>query len=158
MISSSSWKKIVSVGLLAAVMATVAVLPAYAKPKEIVVVGSKIKETIAEAGLRAGPGLVEAVSDAVYRELRDAVHRAAANDREFITFYDLNDPACLEAFPTTRDLIVQGDLIKRLLRRGGFEAGGDIVRALSDKVYLLLEDATTRTLENARHVTLVQDL
>lgn len=158
MITPSSWHWI-AVGSLAALIAAVGTaLPAHAKPKEIVVVGSKIKETVEGAELRAGPGLEKAVSDAVYRELRDARRRAAANDRALITSYDLNDPVCLEAFPTTRDLIVEADVIKRWLLKRGFDVDDDFIHAVSDKVYLLLEDAMQRTRLNARQVTLVQDL
>lgn len=158
MIESAARNWFVGVGLLAIGAAVGAALPAYAKPKEIVVVGSKIKETVADAGLQTGPGLEKAVSDAVYRELRDARRRAAANHRELITPYDLNDPACGDAFPTTRELVVDGDLIKRWLLKRGFEVGDEVIHALSDKVYLLLEDAVRRARLNARQVTLIQDL
>ena len=43
------------------------------KPKEIVVVGSKVKEVIKKAGLRSDGELVQAVSDKVH-DLLAAIH------------------------------------------------------------------------------------
>ena len=42
---------------------------AKSKPKEIVVVGSKVKEVVKEAGLRSDGDLVQAVSDKVHELL-----------------------------------------------------------------------------------------
>jgi hypothetical protein len=59
------------------------------KPKEIVVVGSKIKEVIKEAGLRSDGELVQAVSDRVHELLNDAINRCKGNNRSTVRPYDL---------------------------------------------------------------------
>lgn len=59
------------------------------KPREIVVVGSKVKEVIREAGLQSDGELVQAVSDKVYELLDIAIARATANGRSTVRPYDL---------------------------------------------------------------------
>ena len=63
--------------------------PISAKPKEIVVVGSKVKEVIKEAGLRSDGELVQAVNDAVHDLLATAITRAKANGRSTVRPHDL---------------------------------------------------------------------
>jgi len=59
------------------------------KPKEIVVVGSKIKEVIKDAGLRSDGELVQAVSDKVHEILTEAIERCKGNNRSTVRPYDL---------------------------------------------------------------------
>lgn len=59
------------------------------KAREIVVVGSKVKEEIREAGLRSDGDLVQAVSDKVHEILQQAIVRAGANKRGTVRPYDL---------------------------------------------------------------------
>ena len=59
------------------------------KPKEIVVVGSKVKEVIKEAGLHSDGELVQAVSDRVHDMLNEAIKRAKGNNRSTVRPYDL---------------------------------------------------------------------
>ena len=59
------------------------------KPKEIVVVGSKVKEVIKEAGLRSDGELVQAVSDKVHEMLGTAMKRCTSNGRSTVRPYDL---------------------------------------------------------------------
>lgn len=59
------------------------------KPKEIVVVGSKVKEVIREAGLRSDGELVQAVSDKVHEVLGAASKRCTSNGRSTVRPYDL---------------------------------------------------------------------
>lgn len=59
------------------------------KPKEIVVVGSKVKEVIKEAGLRSDGELVQAVSDKVHALLEAAITRCQGNNRSTVRPYDL---------------------------------------------------------------------
>ena len=59
------------------------------KPKEIVVVGSKVKEVIKEAGLSSDGELVQAVSDRVHDMLNEAIKRAKGNNRSTVRPYDL---------------------------------------------------------------------
>lgn len=59
------------------------------KPKEIVVVGSKIKEVIKEAGLRSDGELVGAVSEKVHDMLQEAIKRCTSNGRSTVRPHDL---------------------------------------------------------------------
>ncbi|MEM7153080.1 MAG: hypothetical protein AAF799_09560 [Myxococcota bacterium] len=59
------------------------------KPKEIVVVGSKVKEVIKEAGLRSDGELVQAVSDKVHELLEAAIERCQSNNRSTVRPHDL---------------------------------------------------------------------
>jgi len=60
-----------------------------AQPKEVLTVGSKIKNVIKEAGLRSDGELVEAVSDKVHEMLAAAVVRCQANKRGTVRPCDL---------------------------------------------------------------------
>jgi hypothetical protein len=62
---------------------------AKSKPKEIVVVGSKVKEVIKEAGLRSDGELVQAVSDKVHELLTSAIQRCQGNNRSTVRPHDL---------------------------------------------------------------------
>ena len=59
------------------------------KSREIVVVGSKVKEVIREAGLRSDGELVQAVSDRVHEMLEVAIDRARSNKRRTVRPWDL---------------------------------------------------------------------
>lgn len=59
------------------------------KPKEIVVVGSKVKEVVKEAGLRSDGELVQAVSDKVHELLEAAITRCQGNNRSTVRPHDL---------------------------------------------------------------------
>ena len=59
------------------------------KPKEIVVVGSKVKDVVRSAGFRSDGELVAAVSEKVHEILEAAIARAAANKRGTVRPHDL---------------------------------------------------------------------
>jgi hypothetical protein len=59
------------------------------KPKEIVVVGSKVKEVVKDAGLRSDGELVQAVSDEVHALLAKAIKRCKGNNRSTVRPHDL---------------------------------------------------------------------
>ncbi len=59
------------------------------KPREIVVVGSKVKDVIRTAGYRSDGELVQAVSEKVHEMLEAAITRAASNKRGTVRPYDL---------------------------------------------------------------------
>lgn len=59
------------------------------KNREVVVVGSKVKDVVRNAGLRSDGELVQAVSDAVHDVLERAIARAQANKRGTVRPYDL---------------------------------------------------------------------
>ncbi|MEZ4454365.1 MAG: hypothetical protein R3B09_33240 [Nannocystaceae bacterium] len=58
-------------------------------PREIVVVGSKVKEVVKAADLRSDGGLVEAVSNKVHDLLQEAIERCKANNRSTVRPHDL---------------------------------------------------------------------
>lgn len=60
-----------------------------ASKKEIVVVGSKVKDAVKELGFQSSGDLVEAVSDKVHELLEAAVERAKENQRKTLRAYDL---------------------------------------------------------------------
>jgi hypothetical protein len=59
------------------------------KPKEVLVVGSKVKDVIREAGLRSDGDLIQAVSDKVHEILEAAIARTQGNGRGTVRPYDL---------------------------------------------------------------------
>ncbi len=59
------------------------------KDREIVVVGSKIKDVVREAGLRSDGELVAAVSEKVHDLLEAAIARCQANNRGTVRPHDL---------------------------------------------------------------------
>ena len=59
------------------------------KPREIVVVGSKVKDVVREAGLRSDGELVQAVSEKVHEILQAAINRCTNNGRSTVRPYDL---------------------------------------------------------------------
>jgi hypothetical protein len=124
------------------------------KPKEIVVVGSKVKEVIREAGLRSDGELVQAVSDKVHELLGSAVRRAARNRRAELRFFDIS---CWSD-DLNRTLLVRPGLVRKLLAERGFVADREFVQALSDTLHLLLGDATERAVSNKRATVRPYDL
>ena len=58
-------------------------------PKEILVVGSKVKDVIRDAGLRSDGELIQAVSDKVHDLLGAAIERCKSNNRSTVRPYDL---------------------------------------------------------------------
>ncbi|TPV94931.1 MAG: hypothetical protein B7733_12485 [Myxococcales bacterium FL481] len=59
------------------------------KEREIVVVGSKIKDVIRNAGLRSDGELIAAVSEKVHDVLEAAIERAGSNKRGTVRPHDL---------------------------------------------------------------------
>jgi hypothetical protein len=124
------------------------------KPKEIVVVGSKVKEVIREAGLRSDGELVQAVSDKVHELLGAAMRRAAANRRAELRFFDIT---CWSD-ELNRVLLVRPGLVRKLVAERGFVADHEFVQALSDTLHRVLGDAIERTGSNKRGTVRPYDL
>lgn len=59
------------------------------KAREIVVVGSKVKEVVRSAGYRSDGELIQAISDKVHEMLEAAIKRAESNKRGTVRPYDL---------------------------------------------------------------------
>ena len=60
-----------------------------AKQREVVIVASKVKDAIREAGCQSSGDLVEAISEKVHDILEAAVERAKQNGRATVRPYDL---------------------------------------------------------------------
>ena len=63
--------------------------PVAAAPKEILVVGTKMKDVVKDAGCMSSSELLEAVSDKVHALLLAATVRAKENGRTTVRPYDL---------------------------------------------------------------------
>jgi hypothetical protein len=59
------------------------------KGKEILIVGSKMKDVVKAAGCMSSGDLIEALSEKVHQILSDASRRAKDNGRSTIRPYDL---------------------------------------------------------------------
>ncbi len=57
--------------------------------KEVLVVGTKVKDVVKSAGLQSSGELIEAVSNRVHELLTNAVQRASGNGRKTVRAYDL---------------------------------------------------------------------
>ena len=57
--------------------------------KEILIVGSKMKDVVKSAGCMSSGDLVEALSEKVHQMLSDATARAKGNGRSTVRPYDL---------------------------------------------------------------------
>ena len=60
-----------------------------AASKEILIVGSKMKDVVKAAGCMSSGDLIEAVSQKVHQMLSDATSRAKGNGRSTVRPYDL---------------------------------------------------------------------
>lgn len=60
-----------------------------AKSKEILIVGSKVKSVVSEAGCRSDGELVNAISEKVHEMVNNAIERAKGNGRSTVRPYDL---------------------------------------------------------------------
>jgi hypothetical protein len=74
---------------MAAKKKTAAKKEAAKKTREIVVVGSKVKDVVRSAGYRSDGELIQAISDKVHEMLEAAIKRAESNKRGTVRPYDL---------------------------------------------------------------------
>ena len=59
------------------------------KSREVLVVGSKVKDVVKAAGLQSSGELIQAVSDRVHELVSAAISRASGNGRKTVRAYDL---------------------------------------------------------------------
>jgi hypothetical protein len=57
--------------------------------REILVVGSKVKDVVKSHGLQSSGELIQAISDKVHEIVSGAVSRASGNGRKTVRGYDL---------------------------------------------------------------------
>ncbi len=60
-----------------------------AAPKEVVLVGSKVKAAIKEAGCNTGGDVIESLNNYVHWVLDQATKRATANNRKTVRGHDI---------------------------------------------------------------------
>ena len=70
-------------------MAKKATGKAIKKAKEVLVVGTKVKDVVKSAGLQSSGELIEAVSNKVHDIITSAISRAAGNGRKTVRSHDL---------------------------------------------------------------------
>lgn len=145
----------ISLALVLFASATSFAAGAQRKPKEIVVVGSKVKDVVREAGLRSDGELVQAVSDRVNELLEEAIRRARQNGRLRVLPHDFEDHACQSR---AREIVVVGSKVKDVVRDAGFRAGSDLVAVVSDQVHEILATAIHRAKSNGRKTVRPHDL
>jgi histone H3/H4 len=124
------------------------------KPKEIVVVGSKVKDVVRNAGLLSDDRLVQALSNDVRQLVAKAAMRAARNRRKTLKFHDID---CWSQ-ASHEELLIIPEAIGRLMARGGFSGDRDSMLALSDKVHEIIGDAIVRARGNDRLTVRPYDL
>jgi hypothetical protein len=59
------------------------------KAREVLVVGSKVKDVVKAAGLQSSGELIEGISNKVHEMLTAAIARASENDRKTVRPHDL---------------------------------------------------------------------
>jgi hypothetical protein len=59
------------------------------KSREVLVVGSKVKDVVKSAGLQSSGELIQAVSDRVHELVSAAISRASGNGRKTVRAHDL---------------------------------------------------------------------
>ena len=57
-----------------------------------------------------------------------------------------------------RDVLVVASKIKEYIKSKGLQSSGEVVPALSEKIYAMIDDATARTKENRRSTVRPHDL
>ncbi len=57
--------------------------------REVLVVGTKVKDVVKSAGLQSSGELIEAISSRVHELLKGAIERASGNGRKTVRSYDL---------------------------------------------------------------------
>ncbi len=123
------------------------------KSREIVVVGSKVKDVVRSAGFRSDGDLIGAISDKVHEMLEAAIARAGANGRQTVR------PSDIDCLPNFRyfDNLIKGRVIRELIRGMGFNASAGLIEGLSDGVHDLLNDGITRARDNGRETVRAHD-
>jgi hypothetical protein len=124
------------------------------KPKEIVVVGSKVKDVVREAGFAEEGNVVAALGELVLRNLHAAMERAEKNGRYVLEPTDLSCPAAAVAGRR----LTKAAIIAEIARDAGFEVGRGFLAALNDYADMALEQGLRRAAANGRSTVRPHDL
>ena len=139
------------VGFLLMVVIVVQATPVEAarssKPKEIVVVGSKIKEVVKEVGLDISDRVVLTLSHRLVGSLRDAFTRAEKNRRYVLISQDISYRGQPD---DEEEQLLDEESLMRFVPERGFELGPDFLSALNHQANWLLDLAIERAQVNDR--------
>jgi hypothetical protein len=117
------------------------------KPREIVVVGSKIKEVVKEAGLDITDQAVMSLSQNLVESVHEAFRRAERNRRYELAPLDLSCPER----PSVEDVeILNEGILIRFIPELGFEMRYDFLPSLNAKANRMLGVAMERATANTR--------
>jgi len=143
------------VGLVSGAVAPTADAARSSKPKEIVVVGSKVKEVVREAGMDIDEASIHRLSWRVRHLIYEGMHRARANERRLLMALDLSFPV----LPDDTDVRMnKAELIDALARRRGFRLDADFQTALNAQTNQMVADAIMRARGNGRSTVRPYDL
>jgi hypothetical protein len=118
------------------------------KPKEIVVVGSKVKEVISPHELMISDQAVLTLSQKVVDSLHDAFRRAERNRRYTLLPEDLSCPG---QATSEDEFLLDEESLRQRLPAMGFALDPDFFPALNGVVYQLLDTAIARAWANDRN-------
>lgn len=125
------------------------------KPREIVVVGSKVKDVVRSAGFRAEGNVVAALSARVLGKMAAAMDRAEKNGRYTLFPFDLSCPTP----PDHGDVRMnKAQLIERLAKARGFELAPGVQNALNAYANQALSEGLHRAGKNKRGTVRPHDL
>lgn len=117
------------------------------KEREIVVVGSKIKDVVDEAGLVISDRVVLTLSNRLVDSLHDAFTRAEKNRRYLLISQDIS--YCGQPDAEEEELLDEESLMRFVPERG-FDLGPNFLSALNNQANWLLDLAIKRAKANER--------
>jgi hypothetical protein len=124
------------------------------KPKEIVVVGSKVKEVIRSAGFATEGNVVARLAWHVRALLHRAMDRAERNGRYTLHAYDLDDLAMRPGGVR----MIKPAIISEVARRAGYRPDAEFLHALDTIANPRVEEAIARAGANGRSTVRPYDL
>ena len=149
------------VPLFALALAAGLVLPEAAsaarasKPKEIVVVGSKVKEVIRSAGFSTEGNVIAALGGRILDQLDAAMDRAERNGRYLLRPDDLDCPTRPDDGDTR---MTKSEIISQIAKRSGFEVERGFLINLNAHANQLVAEAVLRAGSNKRGTVRPYDL
>ena len=126
------------------------------KPKEIVVVGSKVKDVIRSAGLRSDAAFDQALNAKAEEMLREAFSRARANGRTELRANDLSCRCGARRSPTRAGS--DNTAVKERIEAAGFTANSAFLSAVTGQIRHIVETAVERAKSNGRGTVRPYDL
>jgi hypothetical protein len=152
---SQSLMALALVGLVWSAVAPSAEAARASKPKEIVVVGSKVKEVVREAGMDIDENAIRRLSWRLRHYMYESMHRARKNERRILTAMDLSCPL----MPDDGDVRMnKADLVHEIAEQRGFHLDEEYELALNAQTNQLLADAIVRARGNNRSTVRPHDL